>query len=171
MLKDRLEKIKASEGIKWNEFAKRIGYTPPYISALISGSKTNPSDRFYKAVSHEFNVREEWLRNGAGSERKAYQTIEEPSASYGSELASLFPLTTFGDAVDKLRSIYESKNHTFTAAILANLSAFEFSIKLINELNDIKKRLSRVESVLEEHKPPKNTDERRKAWIEIQKYS
>jgi len=162
------------------EFAKSLGISANFVSDLERG-RTGPSmtllmliESRYAVSPHQILTGEGFSTENIGKPRPIYgpskQTqdpIAELNAAYNSELSTLFPLTTFGDAVDKLRFIYESKNHTLTAAILANLTAFEFSIKLINELSDIKNRLSRVESVLEEHKPPKETGERRKAWLQI----
>ena len=51
--------------IKKVDFAKRISVSAPFVSELCSGAKS-PSDRTIADICREFNVREEWLRNGTG---------------------------------------------------------------------------------------------------------
>ena len=46
-------------------FAERINIDQSYVTQLTSG-KRNPSDRTISDICREFNVREEWLRNGSG---------------------------------------------------------------------------------------------------------
>lgn len=51
--------------IKKVRFAERIKVDQSYITQLTS-DKRNPSDRTIADMCREFNVREEWLRNGTG---------------------------------------------------------------------------------------------------------
>lgn len=52
-------------GIKKVRFAERINIDQSYVTQLTNG-KRNPSDRTISDICREFNVREEWLRNGSG---------------------------------------------------------------------------------------------------------
>lgn len=52
-------------GMKKVRFAERINIDQSYVTQLTSG-KRNPSDRTISDICREFNVREEWLRNGSG---------------------------------------------------------------------------------------------------------
>lgn len=48
-----------------SELARRINLAPAYVSQLCTGIRA-PSDRTILDICREFNVREEWLRNGNG---------------------------------------------------------------------------------------------------------
>ena len=63
---DRLALLISNLGIKQLVFAHKIQFTQSYLSMVLSGSKTNPSSRFYNAVCREFSVNPEWLKNGKG---------------------------------------------------------------------------------------------------------
>jgi transcriptional regulator with XRE-family HTH domain len=63
-LADRLDFLISSLGIKQQDFARRIQYTPAYVSMVLSGAKQDPGHRFTNAVCREFNVNPEWLVKG-----------------------------------------------------------------------------------------------------------
>ena len=48
------------------DFGARIGLKPNSVSDIESG-KNNPTAQTIKAICREFNVNEEWLRNGTGT--------------------------------------------------------------------------------------------------------
>ena len=48
-----------------DKFGKRIGLTRSAISKIESGG--NPSEQTIISICREFNVNEEWLRNGTGN--------------------------------------------------------------------------------------------------------
>lgn len=64
MLSERLLSLISALGIKKTDFAKKIGFSQAYISMVLSGKRTEPSDRFFSAISREFGVNIEWLRDG-----------------------------------------------------------------------------------------------------------
>lgn len=66
MLSERLEALINILGLKKGEFAGIINFSQAYISMILSGSKQNPSDRFYESIKREFNVNIDWLRDGKG---------------------------------------------------------------------------------------------------------
>lgn len=66
MLRDRLESLINTLGLKKGDFANKINFSQAYISMILNGSKQNPSDRFYESIKREFNVNIDWLRNGEG---------------------------------------------------------------------------------------------------------
>lgn len=65
-LHTRLECLIATLGMRSRDFAERIGFSQSYISMILNGKKTNPSQRFFDAVAREFNANAEWLRDNAG---------------------------------------------------------------------------------------------------------
>jgi len=48
------------------DFARKTGFGQSYISQILSGNKSSPSERFYRTVGREFNVNPEWLKTGKG---------------------------------------------------------------------------------------------------------
>ena len=62
---ERIGKLIESLGIKKVRFAERLKIDQSYVTQLTSG-KRNPSERTISDICREFNVREEWLRNGSG---------------------------------------------------------------------------------------------------------
>lgn len=61
----RIALVRKELGYKQDDFAEKIGLTKNFIS-LIETGKREPSDRTIKDICREFNVNEEWLRNGTG---------------------------------------------------------------------------------------------------------
>lgn len=66
LLNKRLEALIDTLGLKKGAFAEKINFSQAYISMILSGSKKNPSDRFYESIKREFNVNIDWLRGGNG---------------------------------------------------------------------------------------------------------
>lgn len=66
MLNERLETLIKALGLKKGDFAEKINFSQAYISMILSGSKKNPSNRFYESLKREFNVSIDWLRDGIG---------------------------------------------------------------------------------------------------------
>ena len=65
-LSTRLASLIASLGMRKIDFAAKTGFTQAYISMILSGKKTSPSQRFFDTVGRVFQVNAEWLRDGAG---------------------------------------------------------------------------------------------------------
>lgn len=72
--------------IKKVDFAKKISVSAPFISELCSGAKS-PSDRTIADICREFNVREEWLRNGTG-EMFIHRTLAQEIAAFLGDVTS-----------------------------------------------------------------------------------
>lgn len=66
MLNERLKILINTLGLKKGDFSEKINFSQAYISMILSGSKQNPSDRFYESIKREFNVSIDWLRDGKG---------------------------------------------------------------------------------------------------------
>ena len=63
-LAGRLDFLISSLGIKKMDFARRIQYTPAYVSMVLNSAKPDPGHRFIDAVCREYNVNHEWLTGG-----------------------------------------------------------------------------------------------------------
>ena len=62
---NRIGQLVDALGMKKVRFAERIKVDQSYVTQLTNG-KRSPSDRTIADICREFNVREEWLRNGTG---------------------------------------------------------------------------------------------------------
>lgn len=78
-MNNRINKIFEESGLKKVEFANKIGIHQSYVTKMISGEK-NPSDRTIRDICREFNVREEWLRDGIEPMYKARTRNQEIGA-------------------------------------------------------------------------------------------
>lgn len=63
--KDRIKQIRKELCITQQEFADKIGISRGNIAAYEVG-KNDPSDAVISLICREFNVSEDWLRNGTG---------------------------------------------------------------------------------------------------------
>ena len=63
-MNERIKILRTELNLSMEKFGNRIGLTRSAISKIESGSK--PSDQTVISICREFNVREEWLRNGSG---------------------------------------------------------------------------------------------------------
>lgn len=62
---DRIIKIRKGNGLSQEKFAVKLGLSKNFINQLENGKK-NPSNRTILDICREFNVNEDWLRNGNG---------------------------------------------------------------------------------------------------------
>lgn len=74
----RLKKIRKVLDLTQQEFADRIGIARGNIGAYEVG-KNAPSDAVISLICREFNVNEEWLRNGTG-DMFAPESVDEVDA-------------------------------------------------------------------------------------------
>ncbi|MCJ7854866.1 helix-turn-helix domain-containing protein [Lachnospiraceae bacterium NSJ-143] len=65
-MKERIRLIRKERELSQEEFAKKIGLTKTSISKIETGVNT-PSEQTIMSICREFNINEEWLRNGTGS--------------------------------------------------------------------------------------------------------
>ena len=63
-MNERIKKVRKSLELTQQEFAERIGMKRNSIALIENGRNT--SDQTVFAICREFNVNEEWLRNGQG---------------------------------------------------------------------------------------------------------
>lgn len=62
----RLKKIRKSLSLSQEAFGKKLGVTGAGISKIESGDR-GITEQMILSICREFNVREEWLRNGSGN--------------------------------------------------------------------------------------------------------
>ena len=64
-MKDRIRKIRRDLDLTQKAFADRLGMKQNTIATYEMG-RSMPSDQCIRSICREFNVNEEWLRNGTG---------------------------------------------------------------------------------------------------------
>lgn len=64
-MKDRIKKIRKELGLTQQEFADKMGVKRNNIAGYETGKRL-PSDGMIVLICREFNVNEDWLRNGIG---------------------------------------------------------------------------------------------------------
>lgn len=79
-MKDRIKKIRKELDLTQQEFADRIGIARGNVGAYEVG-KNAPSDAVLSLICREFNVNEQWLRDGTG-EMFVKQTRDEEISSF-----------------------------------------------------------------------------------------
>lgn len=82
-MNDRIKELRKTLNLTMEKFGARLGVGKTAISKLENGER-NLTDQMFKSICREFNVREEWLRNGSGK-------MQNPSPS---------------DALDQLKQDY-----------------------------------------------------------------
>lgn len=115
----RLTELRKSLNLSMEKFGSRIGITRSAISKMESGS-SGLSEQTILSICREFNVNEEWLRNGSGEMfiratpyEKAYNRfgyiMENSSASKKAALTMLLELlyTVPDDTWDMIMKQYE----------------------------------------------------------------
>ena len=64
-MKNRILKIIKDSKLNQEDFGLRLNLTKNYISLIETGNRI-PSDRTISDICREFNVNEDWLKNGTG---------------------------------------------------------------------------------------------------------
>ena len=64
-IRNRLKELRTALGMTQVKFAERIAISTSYISEVESGIK-EINERVLRLIIAEFNVNEQWIRNGQG---------------------------------------------------------------------------------------------------------
>ena len=62
-MNERIKQLRKELGLTLNKFGEKIGVGKTAISKIENGDRS-VTDQMFKSICREFNVREEWLRNG-----------------------------------------------------------------------------------------------------------
>ena len=81
---ERIKELRKSLGLTLEEFGKKLGVGKSAISNIENGSR-NLTDQMSLSIHREFNVREEWLRDGTGDmfEPAALDELDALAKEYG----------------------------------------------------------------------------------------
>lgn len=85
-LSERIVELIKALGIKKTIFARTLNVSQAFVSQLCSGERI-PSDRTIADICREFDVSEEWLRNGTGPVFVEKTRDEELAEFFGHVLA------------------------------------------------------------------------------------
>lgn len=80
-IEDRILAIREKLELSQEEFGERIGVTKSTIS-LLERKLRNPSERVIRDICREFNINEEWLRNGVGGEDNMFINVTPQEKAY-----------------------------------------------------------------------------------------
>lgn len=64
-MNERIKILRKTLGLTLEKFGEHVGVTKASISK-IENSRNNMSEQMFKSICREFQVNEEWLRNGTG---------------------------------------------------------------------------------------------------------
>ena len=81
-MNERIRKLRKSLGLTLEKFGGRLGVGKTAINKLEKG-ENNVTDQMFKSICREFNVNEEWLRNGTG---EMFAIPEDETAAIVSDL-------------------------------------------------------------------------------------
>ena len=82
----RIFDLRKAQGLTQEKFAERLGLTRNFIWMVERGDRV-PSDRTIVDICREFNVREEWLRNGTG-DMFIQRTLDQEIAAFLGDVTS-----------------------------------------------------------------------------------
>lgn len=65
-INERVKEVRKIHKMTLEQFGEHIGVTKATISRIENGNRT-VTEQMIKSICREFNINEEWLRNGTGS--------------------------------------------------------------------------------------------------------
>ena len=101
----RIKELRKKLGLTQQTFADRIG-TPRSNIAGYEVRKNVPSDAIISLICREFNVNEEWLRNGTGEMFKE-MLLEDEVAAFVEDLLEEKDNPFFSLIIDMMRTYHE----------------------------------------------------------------
>lgn len=84
-MNERIEILRKELGLTMEKFGERLGVGKTTISNLKKGSHV--TDQMFKSICREFNVNEEWLRDGTG---EMFSVPEDETAALVSDILEDF---------------------------------------------------------------------------------
>lgn len=79
---ERVKSLRKSLGLTMEKFGQALGVGKSAINKIEKG-ENNLSEQMVKAICREFDVNEEWLRDGTGEPRKQLSRDEELARFFG----------------------------------------------------------------------------------------
>lgn len=82
-MNERVEKLRKALGLTMERFGERIGGISKSTISNIEHGNRDLTEHMFKSICREFNVSEEWLRNGTG---EMFSIPEDETAALVSDL-------------------------------------------------------------------------------------
>ncbi len=80
-MNERLKLLRKKLGLSQEAFGSRLGVTGPGISKIESGDR-NLTEQMALSIIREFNVNEDWLRNGTGGDDNMFIKVTPQEKAY-----------------------------------------------------------------------------------------
>lgn len=103
---ERVKAVRKELGLTLDKFGEKLGITKSALSMLENG-KNNPSDQTIILICREFNVNEEWLRNGTGemfNTSSGNQALDELKKEFNLDDFSVKLIKAFSELSDEQRA-------------------------------------------------------------------
>ncbi len=103
---ERIKTLRKELKFTLENFGLRLGITKSALSMLESG-KNNPSEQTIMLICREFNVNEEWLRNGTGemfNTSSGSQALDELKKEFNLDDFSVKLIKAFSELTDEQRA-------------------------------------------------------------------
>lgn len=97
-MKERIKALRKELGLNQTDFGQKVGIKQTTVAGYETGAK-NPMDSVIVSICREFNVNEEWLRDGVGEmfqPMTRYDSIAQFAGSLMKEEEESFKLRLFG---------------------------------------------------------------------------
>lgn len=152
-LGERIKKLRKELDLTQQKLADRLGVKQNTI-ALIESGKRNTSDQLLFSVCREFNVSEEWLRNGEGEMfvPKPETTIDEIVREYGLDDLDRQIIKEFVELSDKDREAIRLYLQSIIKAKQENEAAKPNPVKAPQEMTDEELHVELDRQILESKK-------------------
>ncbi|NSW90252.1 MAG: helix-turn-helix domain-containing protein [Firmicutes bacterium] len=141
MIADRIKLIRKEAKLTQKQFGERIGVSDAHISKIES-NKDNPSDSLIKVICMEFDINEQWLRDGIGNMKDASSRITEKAANnlvstfeqFSHELKNRFDIDQFKLYGSVLNESLEKLTNKAKTLSNVDIGILVLSLKLFFEL-------------------------------------
>jgi len=103
---ERIKTLRKELTLTLEKFGEKIGITKASLST-IENHKTNPSEQTIMLICREFNVNEEWLRNGTGemfNTSSGNQALDELKKEFDLDDFSVKLIKAFSELSDEQRA-------------------------------------------------------------------
>ena len=136
-MNERLKIIRLKLKLTQDDFAKKIGIKQAAISAIEKGIR-NVTDRIINDICREFNVNEEWLRNGTGEMFIQNNELLNILKSIQTKIDSIEnKVTSIEERMDKGFNDLSHRMDEISQGI-GNTISFELSDELSSQLKELK---------------------------------
>lgn len=121
-MNERLKDLRKKLGLNQNEFGEKVGIGGTAISKIEKGNR-GLTETLLRAICREFNVSEDWLRNGNGEmfSRQSTDLIEQLTQQYSLGLYGQQLLATYLQLSDADKRAVER----FVSQLTANVQQAE----------------------------------------------